>query len=128
MKFGHPHGLEENAIKIIIKDTLKAIEYFHANGRIHRDIKAGNIIISETGMYFTCKVEIDSKFVTGQVQVADFGVSGMVVEELRTTLCGSPCWMAPEVMLRAWPQGREESEGYNSAVDVSNWKEIYVKL
>jgi len=101
MRFGHPKGLDENAIKIILKDTLKALDYFHANGRIHRDIKAGNIIISQTG----------------SVQVADFGVSGSLVEQLRTTLCGSPCWMAPEVMLRAWPQGRESS-GYDYAVDI----------
>jgi serine/threonine-protein kinase OSR1/STK39 len=102
MRFGHPNGLDEAAIKIVLKDTLKALEYFHANGRIHRDIKAGNIVISESG----------------SVQVADFGVSGSLVEQLRTTLCGSPCWMAPEVMLRAWPQGRAESDGYDYAVDI----------
>jgi serine/threonine-protein kinase OSR1/STK39 len=102
LRVGFTQGLDEAAIKIIIKDTLKALEYFHANGRIHRDIKAGNIIISETG----------------SVQVADFGVSGSLVEQLRTTLCGSPCWMAPEVMLRAFPQGREQSSGYDSAVDI----------
>lgn len=101
MRFGHTQGLDEAAIKIIIKDTLKALEYFHANGHIHRDIKAGNIVISETG----------------SVQVADFGVSGSVIEQLRTTLCGSPCWMAPEVMKRAWPQGKHES-GYDASVDI----------
>jgi len=101
MRYGHTNGLDEAAIKIILKDTLKALEYFHANGHIHRDIKAGNIVISETG----------------SVQVADFGVSGSVIEELRTTLCGSPCWMAPEVMKRAWPQGKQES-GYDSSVDI----------
>jgi len=101
MQEAHPEGLDEASIKIIVKDTLKALQYFHANGRIHRDIKAGNIVISETG----------------SVQVADFGVSGSVKEQLRTTLCGSPCWMAPEVMLRAWPQ-ISESSGYDSAVDI----------
>lgn len=101
MRFGHIHGLDEAAIKIIIKDTLKALDYFHANGHIHRDIKAGNIVISETGT----------------VQVADFGVSGSVIEQLRTTLCGSPCWMAPEVMKRAWPQGKQET-GYDASVDI----------
>lgn len=101
MRYGHTSGLDEAAIKIILKDTLKALEYFHANGHIHRDIKAGNIVISETG----------------SVQVADFGVSGSVIEQLRTTLCGSPCWMAPEVMKRAWPQGKQES-GYDSSVDI----------
>lgn len=103
MRLCHPAGLEEAAIKIILKDTLKALDYFHSNGRIHRDIKAGNIIISETG----------------SVKVADFGVSGsLLVEQLRTTLCGSPCWMAPEVMLRAWKEGREQSDGYDYAVDI----------
>jgi serine/threonine-protein kinase OSR1/STK39 len=103
MRLCHPSGLEEAAIKIILKDTLKALDYFHQNGRIHRDIKAGNIIISETG----------------SVKVADFGVSGsLLVEQLRTTLCGSPCWMAPEVMLRAWKEGREQSDGYDFAVDI----------
>jgi serine/threonine protein kinase len=51
------------------------------------------------------------------VQVADFGVSGSVIEELRTTLCGSPCWMAPEVMKRAWPQNKQET-GYDASVDI----------
>jgi len=45
-------------------------------------------------------------------------VSGSLMDQLRTTLCGSPCWMAPEVMLRAWPQGRQTSSGYDSAVDI----------
>lgn len=101
MRFGHERGLDEAAIKIILKDTLKALDYFHANGHIHRDIKAGNIVISETGT----------------VQIADFGVSGSVIEQLRTTLCGSPCWMAPEVMKRAWPQNKPEA-GYDSSVDI----------
>lgn len=103
MRLGHAKGLDEAAIKIILKDTLKALEYFHANGRIHRDIKAGNIVISARGC----------------VQVADFGVSGSMIEQLRTTLCGSPCWMAPEVMLRAFPkEGDDQPAGYDSSVDI----------
>lgn len=102
MRIGHPQGLDEQSIKIIIKDVLKALDYFHDNGRIHRDIKAGNIVISETG----------------RVQVADFGVSGSLVEQLRTTLCGSPCWMAPEVMKRAFKDAQTEDDGYDYAVDI----------
>lgn len=61
---------------------------------------------------------VNFDLIAGSVQIADFGVSGSVIEQLRTTLCGSPCWMAPEVMKRAWPQNKQEV-GYDSSVDVS---------
>jgi serine/threonine protein kinase len=101
MRAAFPHGLDEGSIRVILRGTLDALAYFHAEHHVHRDIKASNIIISESG----------------SVHVADFGVSGSVIEELRTTLCGSPCWMAPEVMKRAWPQNREEV-GYDASVDI----------
>jgi serine/threonine-protein kinase OSR1/STK39 len=101
MRAAFPQGLDEASIRVILRGTLDALQYFHNEHHVHRDIKASNIIISESG----------------SVHVADFGVSGSVIEELRTTLCGSPCWMAPEVMKRAWPQNREQ-EGYDASVDI----------
>jgi len=62
----------------------------------------------------TLRLEISLFQKQGLTKSADFG---SVIEELRTTLCGSPCWMAPEVMKRAWPQGKQES-GYDSSVDI----------
>lgn len=107
MKFGFPYGLDEAAIRVILKGILKGLAFFHANGRIHRDIKAGNILLSDKG----------------HVQVADFGVSACLgdQQQLRTTLCGTPCWMAPEVMLMAWPKDGADGSplrGYGCKVDV----------
>ncbi|XP_041065064.1 STE20-like serine/threonine-protein kinase isoform X2 [Carcharodon carcharias] len=78
-------ALTEPQIQVICKHTLEALSYLHDNKVIHRDLKAGNILLT----------------MEGDVKLADFGVSAKNSRTLqrRDSFIGTPYWMAPEVVM-----------------------------
>ncbi|XP_078062861.1 uncharacterized protein LOC144488657 [Mustelus asterias] len=77
-------GLAEPQIRVICRQTLEALHYLHANKIIHRDLKAGNILLT----------------LDGDIKLADFGVSAKNTHTIqrRASFIGTPYWMAPEVV------------------------------
>ncbi|XP_017565531.1 STE20-like kinase b [Pygocentrus nattereri] len=77
--------LTEPQIRVVCKQTLDALLYLHESKIIHRDLKAGNILLT----------------LDGEVKLADFGVSAKNTKTLqrRDSFIGTPYWMAPEVVM-----------------------------
>ena len=77
-------GIQDEVILAsLLKEILNGLNFFHTEGRIHRDIKAGNVLVDQNANTY----------------ISDFGVSAHYKPgRRRLTFVGSPCWMAPEVM------------------------------
>lgn len=87
--------LTEEEISTLMLDTLHGLNYLHSRRKIHRDIKAGNILLNNEG----------------HAKLADFGVAGQLTDTMakRNTVIGTPYWMAPEVI---------QEIGYDCVADI----------
>ncbi|CAK9301364.1 unnamed protein product [Gordionus sp. m RMFG-2023] len=90
--------LNELQIAYVCRETLKGLNYLHNRGKMHRDIKGANILLTDDG----------------EIKLADFGVSAQITQTLckRKSFIGTPYWMAPEVA------AVERKGGYNQQCDI----------
>ncbi|CAH8671221.1 unnamed protein product [Schistosoma curassoni] len=88
-------AIGEEEIATVLHYSLCGLDYLHQMRKIHRDIKAGNILLLNSGA----------------AKLADFGVAGQLSDTLakRNTVIGTPYWMAPEVI---------QEIGYNCSADI----------
>ncbi|GAA6063026.1 hypothetical protein JCM10212_001805 [Sporobolomyces blumeae] len=92
-------GLSERETREIAAMVCQAVAYLHSRGITHRDLKPENLLLTK-GAKPVCKV-------------TDFGLAKMVTDQtMLKTMCGTPTYLAPEVILNPNP-----SAGYSPLVD-----------
>ncbi|XP_056914543.1 mitogen-activated protein kinase kinase kinase kinase 5 isoform X4 [Takifugu flavidus] len=90
--------LSELQIAYVCRETIQGLGYLHSMGKMHRDIKGANILLTDKG----------------DVKLADFGVAAKITATIakRKSFIGTPYWMAPEVA------AVEKNGGYNQLCDI----------
>ncbi|KDR20620.1 Neither inactivation nor afterpotential protein C [Zootermopsis nevadensis] len=93
--------MREEHIAYILKEIIKVLVHLYDNNVIHRDVKGSNVLLTKDG----------------EVKLVDFGLSRSLKSnrDKLSSCLGSPCWMAPEVIVSGFTEGEN---AYDSRVDV----------
>lgn len=100
LKLGYGQGIkDESIVAAIIRSVVRGLRYFHRNKEIHRDVRSGNILISQTGI----------------VKISDFGLATSLIQGGRKkieaiSVYGDACYMAPEIL--------NSDAGYSEKTDI----------
>ncbi|TXG61021.1 hypothetical protein EZV62_012384 [Acer yangbiense] len=82
-KLSYVNKMSEQEARQLFQQLIDAVEYCHNRGVYHRDLKPENLLL-------------DAK---GNLKVSDFGLSALRKPgDMLTTACGSPCYVAPELL------------------------------
>jgi serine/threonine protein kinase len=107
--------LKEKEARKLFRQILSALEYCHAHLVVHRDIKPENLLMDQEGNIKISgkRILIHSLFPSifnHFIEYLDFGLSNIMTPGIRlSTYCGSPIYMAPEILL---------NQSYGPEVDV----------
>ncbi len=90
----------EPETRFFLLQLLGALKYMHGKRVIHRDLKLGNIFLDENM----------------NIKIGDFGLAALLVseDERKKTICGTPNYIAPEVLFG----GGREGDGHSFEVDL----------
>ncbi|XP_034038858.1 serine/threonine-protein kinase PLK3 [Thalassophryne amazonica] len=80
------HTLMEPEVRYYLRQIISGLKYLHSRGILHRDLKLGNFFINENM----------------ELRLGDFGLAAKLetVEQRKKTICGTPNYLAPEVLNR----------------------------
>ncbi|KAI9317365.1 kinase-like domain-containing protein, partial [Zopfochytrium polystomum] len=100
-------GLNEMVVRHFLLQLASAIEFLRAHSLIHRDVKPQNLLLSPPHPS-SPDITLSSPFRNGPgvqvkalplLKLADFGFARALPQQsLASTLCGSPLYMAPEIL------------------------------
>ena len=124
------NGFDGTFIRKFLKDTVNSLEYLHSLNIIHRDIKLHNFLLKKdrenqyifklSDFGFAC-FDLDCRL-NDSLSVSDFDFSASALKKKYYKLCGTPYYMAPEIILNI-----EEFEQLTSDKAYSNHVKFYDK-
>ena len=105
-------GLSEGAARHVMRQIAQAVQYLHARGTVHRDVKLENILYQpQTSEEVGCDADVRdaAKYGIGAVKLGDFGLSKEIFDDKTQTPCGTIGYTAPEIL---------QDQRYNFKVDI----------